>query len=102
MVYVRPNMLTLSKDLFAVVCMVLVCDSSAFAQRPASGGRGSQQSFSPTTVTLSVNVRDSSGVPMDGATLVKLAATVGSYNQTTTTRDASTAVFDGLAPGEYE
>ena len=102
MVCVRPNMFTLSKDLLAVVCMLLVCGSSAFAQRPASGGRGSQQSFSPSTVTLSVNVRDASGVPMDGATLVTLVASVGSYNQTATTRDASTAVFDGLAPGDYE
>src|SRR5258708_664387 len=102
MVYVRPNMFTLLKCLLAVVCMLLLWGSSAFAQRPASGGHGSQQGFTPSTVTLSVNVRDASGVPMDGATLVKLVASVGSYNQTATTRDASTAVFDGLAPGDYE
>src|SRR5258708_25484759 len=102
MVYVRPNMFTLSKDLLAVVCMLLVCGSSAFAQRPASGGHRSQQSFSPSTVTLSVNVRDASGVPMDDATLVTLVASVGSYNQTAPTRAPSTAVFDGLPPGDYE
>src|SRR5258707_7827435 len=102
MVYVRPNMFTLSKDLLVVVCTVLVCGSSVFAQRPASGGRGSQQSFSPSTVTLSVNVRDAGGVPMDGATLVTLVASVGSYNQTVTTRDASTATFNGLSPGDYD
>src|SRR5258708_39042211 len=102
MVYVRPNMFPLAKDLLVVVCMLLVCGSSAFAQRPASGGRGSQQSFSPSTVTLSVNVRDAGGVPMDGATLVTLGASVGSYNQTATTRDASTAVFDGLPAGDQQ
>src|SRR5258706_939510 len=102
MVCVRPNMFTLSKELLAVVCMLLVCGSSAFAQRPTGGGHGSQQSFSPSTVTLSVNVRDASGVPMDGATLVTLVASVGSYNQTATTRDASTAVFHGLAPRGYD
>ena len=49
-----------------------------------------------------MSVRDASGVPMDGASVVTLVATAGSYRQTTTTRDASTAVFDGLAQGEYE
>ena len=39
---------------------------------------------------------------MDGVSVVKLVASVGSYNRTVTTRDASTAVFDGLAQGEYE
>src|SRR6267142_4868616 len=102
MVYVRTNMFTRSKDLLAVVCMLLVCGSSAFAQRPTSGGRGSQQSFNPSTVTLAVNVRNASGVPMDGATLVTLVASVGSYNQTVTTRDASTATFNGLSPGDYD
>src|SRR5260370_16155951 len=95
-------MFTLSKELLAVVCMLLVCGSSAFAQRPTGGGHGSQQSFSPAKVALCGNGRGGSGVPMDGATLVTLVASVGSYNQTATTRDASTAVFDGLAPGDYE
>lgn len=39
---------------------------------------------------------------MDGVTVVTLAATVGSYHRTVTTRDASTAVFDGLTQGEYD
>src|SRR5258708_13772255 len=98
MVCVRPNMLTLSKELLAVVCMLLVCGSSGFAQRPTGGGHGSQQSFSPSTVTLSVNVRDASGVPMDGATLLTLVASVGTYNQPATTRHASTAIFARLPP----
>jgi tetratricopeptide (TPR) repeat protein len=102
MVYDRPSIFKFSKCLLALVCLLLLCDSLAFAQRPTSGGRGSQQGLGSSTVTLSISIRDASGVPMDGSTLVTLVATVGSYNQTATTRDASTAVFDGLAPGDYE
>jgi Flp pilus assembly protein TadD len=55
-----------------------------------------------STVSLSVNVRDASGVPMEGATIVTLVASVGSYYETATTRDASVATFDGLPPGDYD
>ena len=102
MVYFRPGMFTLSNYPLALVWLLLLCHSPAFAQRPASGSRGSQQGVGFSAVTLSVSVRDSSGVPMDGATVVTLVATAGSYRQTTVTRDASTAVFDGLAQGEYD
>jgi Flp pilus assembly protein TadD len=102
MVYVRPSMFTFSKCLLAIACILLLCVSLASAQRPAGGGRGSQQGLGSSGVDLYVNVRDARGVPMDGASVVKLVATVGSYNRTVTTRDASTAVFDGLVQGEYD
>jgi Flp pilus assembly protein TadD len=102
MVQVRPSLCTLTRSSVALACILLLCGASAFAQKPTGGGRGSQQSVSSSTVNLSINVRDASGVPMDGSTLVTLVATVGSYNQTLTTRDASTVVFDGLAPGDYD
>src|SRR5258705_2858337 len=102
MVYVQPSMFLLSKYLLAVVCILLLCCSSAFSQRPSGGVRGGQQGPSSTSITLFVNVRDASGAPMDGASIVTLVATVGGYNHTTSTRDASTAIFDGLAQGEYE
>lgn len=85
----------------AFVCLLALFGSSAHAQRP-SGGHGSQGGVASQGVTLLVNVRDPSGVPMDGVTVVTLAATVGSYHRTVNTRDASTAVFDGLAQGEYD
>ena len=94
-------MFTLLKSTVASVSILLICASSAFAQRP-SGGRGSQAGSVSQSVTLLINVRDPSGVPIDGAAVVSLAATVGGYHQTVTTRDASTAVFDGLAQGEYD
>lgn len=85
----------------ALVCLLALCGSSTQAQRP-SGGHGTQGGSASQGVTLLINIRDPSGVPMDGVTVVTLAATVGSYRRTVTTRDASTAVFDGLAQGEYE
>jgi Flp pilus assembly protein TadD len=102
MVHVRPSKSPLSRSHLGLACTLLLCASSAFPQRPTSGGRGTQQGPGSSTVTLSISVRDASGVPMDGSTLVTLTATVGGYNQTVTTRDASTAVFYGLAPGGYE
>ena len=102
MVHLRPSLFTLPRVSIAIGCLVLFCSDSAFAQRPTGGGRGGQPSFSPSTVSLAVNVRNASGVPMDGATLVTLVASVGSYNQTVTTRNASTATFDGLSPGDYD
>jgi len=102
MAYVRPSIFALSKCYLALVCLLLLCHSSTFAQRPTGGSRGSQQSAASASVTLFVNVRDSGGAPMEGACIVTLVATVGGYNQTATTRDASTAVFEGLSQGDYE
>lgn len=100
MVQVQPRMFTPCGFCLALACILVFGNSSAFAQRPTN--RQAQQGLTASTVTLSINVRDASGVPMDGATLVTLVASVGGYNQTLTTRDASTAVFDGLSPGDYE
>jgi tetratricopeptide (TPR) repeat protein len=102
MVYVRPSMFALLRYLLSAVCVLVLCAASALAQRPSGGDRGIQQGPGSSAATLSINVRDASGVPMDGATLVTLVAAFGSFNRTVTTRDASTAVFDGLAPGDYE
>jgi len=103
MVLVRPNLLTLARFPAAFVCILGLCCLCAYAQRPTRGGRGGQLGpTSASTVSLSVNVRDASGVPMDGATIVTLVASVGSYNQTATTRDASVATFDGLPAGDYD
>ena len=102
MVCVRPSMFTRSNSTLTFASILLFCALPGFAQRPSGGGRGSQGGSASQGVTLLINVRDPSGVPMDGVTVVTLVATVGSYHRTVTTRDASTAVFDGLAQGEYE
>jgi tetratricopeptide (TPR) repeat protein len=102
MVNFRGSSSTLSKSPLAFLCIFALCSFSAFAQKPGTSSHSGQQGLGSTTVTLSVSVRDASGVPMDGVSIVTLVASVGSYNQTLTTRDASTAVFEGLPPGEYE
>jgi Flp pilus assembly protein TadD len=96
-------MFTLAGFPVTCACILLFCNAPGFAQRPTGGGRGTPQGPSfGSTVSLAVNVRDASGVPMEGATIVTLVASVGSYYQTATTRDASVATFDGLPPGDYD
>jgi len=102
MVQLRPSMLKLTRFPVAFVCILALCGSSAHGQRPTGGGRGGQSNIGSSTVSLSVNVRNASGVPLDGVSLVTLVSTVGSYHQTATTRDASTAIFDGIPAGEYD
>jgi tetratricopeptide (TPR) repeat protein len=102
MFYLHTGMFTISSHRLAIVLLFLVCESSAFAQRPGGGTRSGQQGSASSSVTLIINVRDAGGAPMEGATIVTLAATVGGYNQTTATRDASSAVFEGIAQGEYD
>ena len=99
MVCVQPPLLGLSNQSLTRICLFLVFAGPALAQQPAGGAR---QSASPSGFTLTINVRDDHGAPITGATIVTLVATAGGYNQTTTTRDASTAVFVGIAPGDYE
>ena len=102
MVNVRRARSRLSKYNLVFVCIFLLGGFSASAQKPGTGGHVGQSGLGVSTVTLSVSVRDASGAPMDGVTIVKLVATVGSYNLTLTTRDASTAVFEGIVAGEYD
>jgi Flp pilus assembly protein TadD len=103
MVEKRPSLFVLTRFPVALICALMICTSFSHAQRPTSGGRGGQLGpTSMSTASLSVNVRDASGVPMEGASIVTLVASVGSYYQTATTRDASVATFDGLPPGDYD
>jgi tetratricopeptide (TPR) repeat protein len=101
MLYPRTGIITISSYGIAIVLLLLVCDSSAVAQRPVGGTRGGQQGLN-TSVTLYINVRDARGAPMDDATMVTLIGIVGNYHQTTTTRGASSAVFEGISQGEYD
>jgi len=102
MFHARRPTFTLLKYPILLFYILVHSNTMCFAQHPTGGGRGSQQGVGNTSVTLVINVRDFSGVPMDGSSIVKLAASVGSYNRTVTTRDASTAVFEGIPQGEYE
>ena len=95
-------MLTLGRALFSIVIIFLIFDSVVVAQRPPSATTTGQQNLGFIYATLSISVRDDSGVPIDGPVVVRVHAAAGSVNRTTTTRDVSTAVFDELPIGEYE
>jgi Flp pilus assembly protein TadD len=102
MLDLRSGFFTISNYRLAIVLLLLVCESSAFGQRPGGGTRSGQPGPSFSSVTLIINVRDAGGAPMEGASIVTLVATAGAYNQTTPTRDASSAVFEGISPGDYD
>jgi Flp pilus assembly protein TadD len=99
---VRSDTSRMAQCRLALVFFLLTYGSPLLAQRPSGGSRGSQQGGGPSSVTLFVNVRDANGAPMEGASIVTLVATVGGYNQTTATRDASSAMFEGISPGDYD
>jgi tetratricopeptide (TPR) repeat protein len=79
----------------------------AFAQHPSppSGpGRGTSDGSMPAeqqSFTLLVSVREPSGAPVDMGAIVKLDSYAGVVHVTTSTRDAGTAVFQGIRPGDY-
>jgi Flp pilus assembly protein TadD len=63
-----------------------------------------QGNQAPTTpsLTLVVNLRDSSGTPLDAPGIVNLRGGAGNGYRVATTQDASAAVFPGVAQGEYD
>jgi Flp pilus assembly protein TadD len=101
MVQVRLSLFTLTRFPAVFVFMLVLCSGSTYGQKPSLGDR-IQQGLGTATLSVSISVRDASGVPMDGPCVVTLIAKAGSYNKTATTREASTAEFDGLTPGDYE
>jgi tetratricopeptide (TPR) repeat protein len=56
----------------------------------------------PVSVTLIINLRDSQGTPLDVPGIVNLQDNAQGIRRTATTRDASAAVFEGVAQGEYD
>jgi len=54
----------------------------------------------PTTVTVSV--RETNGMPLEGHAFVKLFSNFQHYNSTVPTQDNSTATFASVLPGDYE
>jgi len=102
MVQSQPSFLALARAFFSIVIIFLICGSVAVAQRPPSATTTGQQNLGFIYGTLSISVRDTSGVPIDGPVAVRLHMAAGNINRTATTRDVSTAVFDELPLGEYE
>lgn len=86
------------------IASLLFC-ASLFCQIP-SPRSGPQNPNSQQTgiqgFEVSVGVRDSRGVPLDVGSVVHLYAVTGSFNVTESTRDASTARFSNVTPGDYQ
>jgi tetratricopeptide (TPR) repeat protein len=55
-----------------------------------------------SSVTLIVNLRDSSGTPLDAPGIVNLHGGAQYSNRVATTTDATAAVFQGVTEGEYD
>src|SRR5258708_19353523 len=96
MIQSRSSLLTLARALFSIVIVFQVCGSVVVAQRPPSATTTGQQNLGFIYATLSISVRDASGVPIDGAVVVRLHAAAGGLNRTTTTRDVTPPVSHDL------
>jgi tetratricopeptide (TPR) repeat protein len=89
------------------VCLFYFSCSPLSAQKrnPSPGptlGAPTVSQGNPVSVTLIINLRDSQGTPLDVPGTVNLQDNVQGIRRTATTRDASAAVFDGVAQGEYD
>ena len=94
-----------ASNLLVAICAMGPC--GAFAQRPAappSSGRDNSGGAMPMEqqgVTLLVSVREPNGTPLDMGAIVTLQAYVGALRVTSSTRDAGTASFPNIPPGDY-
>lgn len=87
------------RESFFLLVLLLYC-VPLNAQRPPSTSNlpNSQQS----ALTVNVSVRDSRGMPLENAAMVRLYSTAETFNMRTATQEASTAVFHNVQQGEYE
>jgi TolA-binding protein len=99
------------------VVFLLVCATGARGQRPApaapTGGPGTTTLGNATDtnnlstmallpVTITVNVREASGMLLEGHAFVKLSSGARHYSQTQATQDNSSAAFHDVIRGDYE
>jgi Flp pilus assembly protein TadD len=54
------------------------------------------------SITVTVNVRESNGMPLEGHAFVKLSSKFVHYNATVATQDNATAVFNDVLAGDYD
>ena len=82
---------------FLLLCLLAPSASALLAQ-----GRGGGRSSPIPTTTLTVGVRDSSGMPLDVPALVKLRGAMENGSRVASTQEAASAVFEGVTDGEYD
>jgi TolA-binding protein len=96
-----PTIRTLPRVLLAFLLCLLV-PFLLHAQRPGQGAQGPTAGAPVGPVNVNISVRDNHGLPLDSPALVRLSATVGSYNVRVATQEESTARFRNVMQGEYE
>src|SRR5215831_4025589 len=84
--------------------VLLLAASFACAQRPGQGppSAGGQSNANNMQVTLTINLRDSSGVPLDAPGVVNLRGGMQNVVRMASTQEASAAVFSNVGEGEYD
>ena len=89
--------------------VVLLTASLVYAQKPGNGGQqgpptrsGTQFGGGLQTVTLSINLRDTGGAPLDAPGIVNLRGGMENAFRMASTQDASAAIFNGVSQGEYD
>lgn len=89
----------LSTGLFSLLSLGLFCASIAAAQQRQDS---SSPGFTSGPLNVEVSVRESTGGLLSDGALVRLRGLGMSFEQIQNTRDAGTAVFQNVNPGEYE
>jgi tetratricopeptide (TPR) repeat protein len=70
---------------------------------PSTGGNsGILTNMGILPVTVTVNVREANGMPLEGHAFVKLFSKVRNFNLTNPTQENSSATFNDVHPGDYE
>src|SRR5579864_5987611 len=72
------------------------------AQQSSGPRRGPSSVPAESFVTVTVSVRESSGMPLPVGAFVKLYSDFSGIHLTEATRDGSTATFPSIKGGEYE
>jgi TolA-binding protein len=82
--------------------LLLSFAARAAAQQPSGPRRGPYSAPAESFVTVTVSVRESSGMPLPNGAFVKLYSDFSGIHLTQATRDGSTATFPSIKGGEYE
>jgi len=96
-----PSTLTFFLGL-SPLCVLLIAGSPMlYAQRPGTG-QGTPSAPTTPSTTLTVNVRDTSGTPLDTPALVTLHGSIDNASRVASAQGAAGAIFEGIPQGEYE
>jgi tetratricopeptide (TPR) repeat protein len=93
--------------LLLTLAVLLPPTGMLFGQSPPPGGASTSSKYdsvtaTPGTVTVTVGVRDSRGLPLEDKASVQLTSRTRGFNRTFPTDQSSSAIFDSLIEGPYD